>query len=601
MVSTNLLLTKRAVLLTQQPPKQQIPGIFCMSQIQLDWKPNAPDTAQEITADVATISGPLQRAKNKPMLRIPLRNSFLVLQFDTLEDRDAVVDTLTPLAQQVQNRGKQPAVSNQFSGPPALVAIKKKLLSSDRDLNALFEELVRQSGSISEQEFWAGRQHLLRKQQGESGAHKQRAGVGNVMLLGMRPSADGRTNTVNYQVTPEGVQQTFAERPHVHRAFLANVPAVMDEKAFWTRFFKNEINRQSLRAKADAGDKAAALELREGDDELFRQHMQPEERERENRAKIRRVDPTVNLAADGFDRWSEGTTARDHSKEPGQGVHGARQQDGIIQDINRHAAVVMEGLPDAQAQQQTAEEVAQAVRVARQAKERADAGQHEGQTAGISDDMQAEWRTRAGSALDDLRAEKQEHYDSLNIQDPRRYFEQTSTAGPGPVPVSSTAQPSDGLSTLDVLRAINPHALQSGMDSAAATQVLQDLHAEHTTVTMDEQGSLVGIAPATDLAKPLQEQCRRVALTCNELLRHFWACLPLTTQPRRDKAARLDRALQAQYDRVVAMQQGAEGTERFCIKLLLKPIDNALNASFERYQEERRGQGFREHETLMAA
>ena len=87
-------------------------------------------------------------------------------------------------------------------------------------------------------------------------------------------------------------------------------------------------------------------------------------------------------------------------------------------------------------------------------------------------------------------------------------------------------------------------------------QVLQDLHAEHTTVTLDEQGSLVGVAPATDLAKPLQEQCRRVALTCNELLRHFWACLPLTTQPRRDKAARLDRALQAQYDRCV--QQAAD-------------------------------------------
>ena len=32
---------------------------------------------------------------------------------------------------------------------------------------------------------------------------------------------------------------------------------------------------QSLRARANAGDKAAALELREGDDELFRQHMQP--------------------------------------------------------------------------------------------------------------------------------------------------------------------------------------------------------------------------------------------------------------------------------------------------------------------------------------
>ena len=70
---------------------------------------------------------------------------------------------------------------------------------------------------------------------------------------------------------------------------------------------------QGLRSRAEAGDKAAALELAE-DDELFRQHMQPEEMQRENRAKIRRVDPTVNLAADGFDRWSEGMTARDTSK-----------------------------------------------------------------------------------------------------------------------------------------------------------------------------------------------------------------------------------------------------------------------------------------------
>ena len=70
---------------------------------------------------------------------------------------------------------------------------------------------------------------------------------------------------------------------------------------------------QSLRSKAEAGDKAAALELAE-DDELFKPHLQPEELQRENRAKIRRVDPTVNLAADGFDRWSEGMTARESSK-----------------------------------------------------------------------------------------------------------------------------------------------------------------------------------------------------------------------------------------------------------------------------------------------
>lgn len=51
-----------------------------------------------------------------------------------------------------------------------------------------------------------------------------------------------------------------------------------------------------------------------------------------------------------------------------------------------------------------------------QAKERADAGQTQGQASGISNDMQAEWRMRAGSALDDLRLKKQEQYENLNIQ-----------------------------------------------------------------------------------------------------------------------------------------------------------------------------------------
>ena len=51
-----------------------------------------------------------------------------------------------------------------------------------------------------------------------------------------------------------------------------------------------------------------------------------------------------------------------------------------------------------------------------QAKEKADGSQGEGVAKGQSDDIQAAWRMRAGSALDDLRLEKQEPYDSLNIQ-----------------------------------------------------------------------------------------------------------------------------------------------------------------------------------------
>lgn len=62
---------------------------------------------------------------------------------------------------------------------------------------------------------------------------------------------------------------------------------------------------QALRRKAKAGDKTAALELAD-EDELFRNRGDAAEQELQQRHKVRRVDPTVNLAADSFDRWSHG-------------------------------------------------------------------------------------------------------------------------------------------------------------------------------------------------------------------------------------------------------------------------------------------------------
>lgn len=45
-------------------------------------------------------------------------------------------------------------------------------------------------------------------------------------------------------ITPRFIQQVFAEKPHVRAAFLENVPQKMDEKEFWTRFAKHEIQVQ---------------------------------------------------------------------------------------------------------------------------------------------------------------------------------------------------------------------------------------------------------------------------------------------------------------------------------------------------------------------
>lgn len=41
--------------------------------------------------------------------------------------------------------------------------------------------------------------------------------------------------------------QIFSERPEVHRAYLAHVPHSMDERSFWTRYFKQQYARMARR------------------------------------------------------------------------------------------------------------------------------------------------------------------------------------------------------------------------------------------------------------------------------------------------------------------------------------------------------------------
>lgn len=58
---------------------------------------------------------------------------------------------------------------------------------------------------------------------------------------------------------------------------------------------------------------------------------------------------------------------------------------------------------------------------------------------------------------------------SLLLQDPRRYFEQAVDTDAAPAGDAFMQEP--GASISDVLKSINPHALQSGMTSAAAKLV----------------------------------------------------------------------------------------------------------------------------------
>ncbi len=155
-----------------------------------------------------------------------------------------------------------------------------------RDLIKLYEQLV-VAGVLTAEEFWKGRAHLLTA---SSATTQQRVGLSSAMLTSMQPcaapasnhsavlrappstqsmsvceaasgadvvlsvctslsrlyrSADGKSDTVRVKLTPAMVHQIFAEKPHVKRAFQANVPTrIMTHNEFWAKYLRHQLLQQ---------------------------------------------------------------------------------------------------------------------------------------------------------------------------------------------------------------------------------------------------------------------------------------------------------------------------------------------------------------------
>ena len=92
---------------------------------------------KHIDAECSISADSLQRAKGKPLLRVPVPNRPLVFEFESEVDRDQAVDVITPILKEAQRKGKAPVADLQrptpgLQGPQA--ALKQKLLQEDRSL-----------------------------------------------------------------------------------------------------------------------------------------------------------------------------------------------------------------------------------------------------------------------------------------------------------------------------------------------------------------------------------------------------------------------------------------------------------------------------------
>lgn len=294
-----------------------------------------------------------QQAPGKPLLRILSSAEPLGLSFLSEADKSEVLEFM----KQLTPAGPSAAAASTAPGLPT-AAQKRDLFANDKDLEALYNQLV-VSGILAEADFWRTRSSALGRfgaPGGAAPAPKQRSGLSSVMHEVERLH-DGSTERVNIHLTAADIRTIFVERPEVHRAFLAKVPHEIPEAEFWQRYFKLEYKKAARRKRLAAAGRVGVTDdkLLDADDDLFapfRQQLAEQEAVAAS-AKIRAVDPTVNLVAEVGDHFSSGLLgvgqgAAADASPPTAGA--ALLIESLARDLNRHSAQVLggaiEGLAD---------------------------------------------------------------------------------------------------------------------------------------------------------------------------------------------------------------------------------------------------------------
>ncbi|XP_039852861.1 general transcription and DNA repair factor IIH subunit TFB1-1-like isoform X2 [Panicum virgatum] len=396
------------------------PGVLRMNDDKFTFTPNDPRSAMKLNVDFRSIKGHKFNKVdgNKPALLNLSKDSDkgggYMFEFDNVGNRDLCRDfvakvlgkhqgVVPPRPTAAPENSVASAGLEQLSA--AEVERRVKLLREDSELQKLHKKFVL-GNILQESEFWATRKNLLDDQANK--ASKQRPGFKTAMS-DVRPSADGRTNKVTFNLTTEMIHQIFAEKPAVRRAFLDFVPKKLTDKEFWTKYCRAEYllrTKNTVAATAEAAEDEELAVFLKNDDILAK----------EAKLKIKQVDPTLDMEADAGDDYihlPDHGILRDGSKET-LDTDSELAKRTLSQDLNRHAAVVLEGIAS-DVELTDAKSVAEAL--ARSKKEPP--------STSTVDDSSRERLVKVArmTEIEDLQAPRSLPYAPLCIKDPREYFD----------------------------------------------------------------------------------------------------------------------------------------------------------------------------------
>ncbi|GMI89040.1 hypothetical protein like AT1G55750 [Hibiscus trionum] len=558
------------------------PGTLRMTLEKILFVPHNPKSAGKLDVEFRYIKGQkhTKEGSNKPpwLNLTNNQNGSFIFEFENYSDLHDCRDFVGKVLAKSGEVSEKPTVAypdEQLSA--AEMELRIKLLQEDSELQKLHKQFVL-SGVLTEAEFWATRKKLLDRE--ASKKTKQRLGFKSAMVSDIKPSTDGRTNKVTFNLTPEIILQIFAEKPAVHRAFLTYVPNKISERNFWTKYFRAEYlhsTKNSIAAAAEAAEDEELAVFLKQDDILAS----------EARRKIRRVDPTLDMEADEGDDYThlpDHGIFRDGNKEMTESQNELYKRT-LSQDINRHAAVVLEGRA-VDAEFEDTKAVAEAL--AQSKRESSNKGESDGDTS-----RERIERLSRMTEIEDLQGSNNLPLAPLCIKDPRDYFDsqQANALRTSGDALGGTEQIKSSLSIPEVYsslrESISSIKAMGWKEPIVKPEVAYQVF-DALTNSISNTKHNIGKNPQESVLDRLPRKTKEELLhswtSILELLKHFWASYPITTSYLYAKVNRLKDAMSNIYPQLEEIKGSVPSELRHQVSLLVRPMYQALDAAIQHYE-----------------
>ncbi|KAJ6795058.1 putative RNA polymerase II transcription factor B subunit 1-1 [Iris pallida] len=570
-----------------------VPGVLQMMEDRFVFTPNDPRSSAKLNVGFKLIKGHKFSKDGSKQALLNLtqdseKGGGYIFEFNNFSDRNVCRDFVGSVLGKIQSTVSS-TKDNAISPKTSVVQSEQlsnadfmrrmELLKEDSELKKLHMQLV--IGEVlTESEFWATRKRLLEDDANRTS--KQRPGFKSAMLADIRPSADGRTNKVTFSLTPEIIHQIFAEKPAVHRAYMNLVPNKMSEKDFWTKYCRAEYlhrTKNSVAAAAEAAeDEELAVFLKH--DDLLADEI---------RRKIRRVDPTLDMEADLGDDYMhlpDHGILRDGIKEFTDADSDFSKRT-LSQDLNRHAAVVLEG--------RTLDVELGDTRTVAEALARSKQAELSSEKSDENANLERLEKVCRMTEIEDLQAPRNHPYAPLCIKDPREYFDSQqanalralgdNAAGMKPIDCNLSSEEAydslmEHISEVKIRGFIDPV-----VHPDTAIKVLNGL-TQHLSSTKYHLGQNVQESVLDRLPRRTKDDLMHHWTSIQELLRHFWSSYPVTTVYLSKKILRLKDAMTQIYTKLQEIKESVQSDFRHQVSLLVQPMLQALDAAFAHYDTE---------------